>query len=287
MSEQNNQKIILLIDDEVNLQQLMKITLKSKNYCVETAGNGLEGLAKLETVKPDLIILDMNMPKMGGLEFYQKICYGTDRPKYPVLVLTARANMEKLFKQLNIDGFMAKPFEIADLLREVEAIIHKKSDTALKVTSSGTREPRKICIVENNPEALNKIGSLFLAAGYMVNPAQNGTEGIERIAATVPDIALVNLGLVDISGDLVILKLKMMAKTQDVKYILYTEISAEKSRHRQKDRGKRRGGLFCRIHQHPRPSRRCKGSVKKIVWSKPDNFLPTDRLCDCLGYNNF
>ena len=230
MSDQENQqKIILLIDDEVNLQQLMKITLKSKNYKVETANNGLEGLVKLETLKPDLIILDMNMPKMGGLEFYQRICDGTDKPRYPVLVLTARANMEQLFKQLNIDGFMAKPFEIPDLLNEVDTILQKKSDTGVKITSSGAREPRKVCIVENDPEALNKIASVFLAAGYMVNPAQNGTEGIERIAGTVPEVALVNLGLVDISGDLVILKLKRMAKTQNVKCILYTERSAEKA----------------------------------------------------------
>ena len=132
MSRQNNQKTILLIDDEVNLQQLIKITLNAKNYHVETAGNGLEGLAKLETMKPDLIILDMNMPKMGGLEFYQKICDGTDRPRHPVLVLTARANMEQLFKPLNIDGFMAKPFEINDLLHEVETIIQKNQIPELR-----------------------------------------------------------------------------------------------------------------------------------------------------------
>ena len=225
----STQKTILLIDDEISLQQLIKITLKSKGYNVEIAGNGLEGLAKLETIKPDLIILDMNMPKMGGLEFYQRICYGGTQPKYPVLVLTARANMEQLFKEFNIDGFMAKPLEIDDLLREVDAIIQKKSNASVKITSSGTREPRKICIVENDAEILNKIGSIFLSAGYMVNPAQNGTEGIERIASTVPDVAIVKLGLVDIPGDLVILKLKKMAKTQDVKYILYTEKSAERA----------------------------------------------------------
>jgi len=222
----SEQKVILLIDDEINLQQLMKITLKSKNYHVETANNGIEGLAKLETIKPDLIILDMNMPQMGGLEFYQRICYGGSQPKYPVLVLTARANMEQLFKEVNIDGFMAKPFEISDLLHEVETIIQKKSNAAVKTTASGAREPRKICIVENDADALSKIASIFLSAGYMVNPAQNGTEGIERIAQTVPDVALVKLGLVDIPGDLVILKLKKMAKTGNVKYILYTEKSA-------------------------------------------------------------
>ena len=125
MSEQDKQKIILLIDDEINLQQLIKIALKSRNYHVETANNGVEGLAKLETIEPDLIILDMNMPKMRGLEFYQRICDDTKCPRYPILMLTARANIEPIFKQLNIAGFIAKPFEIADLLHEVESIIQK------------------------------------------------------------------------------------------------------------------------------------------------------------------
>ena len=126
MDNQNNPKIVLLIDDEVNLQELIKIALEAKNYRVETASNGIEGLAKLETIKPDLIILDMNMPKMSGLEFYQIICYGGGKPKYPVLVLTARVHMEKLFKNVSINGFMAKPFEISELLQEVDAIVQKK-----------------------------------------------------------------------------------------------------------------------------------------------------------------
>ena len=120
-----NSKLILLIDDDVDLQQLTKMALKSKGYVVETANNGLEGLSKLETLKPDLIVLDMNMPKLGGLGFYQKICNGQDRPPYPVLVLTARTNLEQLLTQMNIDGFMGKPFEIDELLSKVDAIIGK------------------------------------------------------------------------------------------------------------------------------------------------------------------
>ena len=147
MSQPNQQKTILLIDDEIDLQQLTKIALQSKGYKVETANNGLEGLAKLETLKPDLIILDMNMPKMGGLGFYQKICDGGAHAPYPVLVLTARANMEQLFKQLNVDGFMAKPFEIDALLHEVETIIQNKSDATVNTATSGAAEPKKICII--------------------------------------------------------------------------------------------------------------------------------------------
>jgi len=222
-------KTILLIDDELDLQALVKIALKSRKYNVEIAGNGLEGLEKLKVVKPDLIILDMNMPKMGGLEFYQTICDKQGHAPYPILVLTARANMEELFKQFNIDGFMAKPFEIDQLLQEVDTIIQKRSAGGKKVSAAGGKEPRKICIVEDDEQALGQIGAVFLGAGFIVNPAQNGAEGIERIAATSSDIALVKLGLKDIAGDMVILKLKMMAKTEDVKCILYTQKSPEKT----------------------------------------------------------
>ena len=120
-------KMILLIDDDIDLQQLTKITLKVRGYIVETANNGLEALSKLETIKPDLIILDMNMPKLGGLGFYQKICNGRDSPLYPVLVLTARTNLEQLLVQMNVDGFIAKPFEIDELVRQVDAIIEKRA----------------------------------------------------------------------------------------------------------------------------------------------------------------
>lgn len=222
-----NSKTILLIDDEIDLQELVKIALKSKGYTVEVAGNGVEGLEKLKTLQPDLIILDMNMPKMGGLEFYQNICID-DKPKHPVLVLTARANMEQLFKEFNIDGFMAKPFEVGELLDEVGTIIQKRSGAAKKVSVSEEGQPPKICIVENDQEAFNKIGSAFLNAGYMVNPAQNGTEAIERISADVPDAALIKLGLIDIAGDIVIAKLKRMAKTEDIKCILYTDKTGDK-----------------------------------------------------------
>lgn len=229
MDNQEHQKIILLIDDEVDLQQLVKIALKSKGYTVETANNGLEGLAKLQTLKPDLIILDMNMPKMGGLEFYQKICVN-DRPKHPVLVLTARANMEQLFREFNIDGFMAKPFEVDELLEEVDTIIKKKSGIAKIIKVTEGNQPPKVCVAENDGEAFNQIGSAFLSAGYMVNPARSGTEAIERISATVPEVALIKLGLIDIAGDIVIGKLKKMAKTQDVKCILYTDRTGDKQK---------------------------------------------------------
>ena len=224
-----DKKTVLVIDDEVDLQQLVKIALKSRGYRVETANNGLEGLEKLKTLNPHLIILDLNMPKMGGLVFYQHICDKNNQPKYSILILTARANMAKLFQDFIIDGFKTKPFEIDELLDEVDAIINKKFGIVKKIKVSGTIRAAKICIVENDQEALKKIGSVFLNAGYVVNSISNSADAIEYIYENLPDVALIKLALPMISGDSAILQLKRMAKTYNVKFILYTEQQAEKT----------------------------------------------------------
>ncbi len=225
----NSTKTILVIDDEIDLQQLVKIALASKGYKIETANNGVEGLEKLKKLTPDLIILDLNMPKMGGLEFYQKICDDKGQPKYPVFILSARANMTQLFKDFNINGFMTKPFEIDELLDEVDTIITKKSPQIKKITVRGVERAPKVCVVETDQEILKKLGMEFLNSGYLVNSASNGTDAIERIYETLPDIALVKLALDDLSGDLVILQLKRMTKTQHIKFILYASYVAERT----------------------------------------------------------
>ncbi len=120
---------ILVIDDEEDLRENLKYVFTGQGYTVALAADGLEGLKDLEAFAPDLIVLDLNMPQMGGIEFYQRICE-QGVPKYPVLVLTARAHMEQALRDLKVDGFMGKPFEIPDLLDAVVAIINKRETSA-------------------------------------------------------------------------------------------------------------------------------------------------------------
>lgn len=120
-------KTILLIDDEKDLVEMVQFQLKAKGFEVVAAYNGLEGLERLKTVTPDLIILDMNMPKMGGVEFFKNICDQHANPRYPVFVLTARANMEHLFADFHVHGFIAKPFAIDRLISEIERVLKQGS----------------------------------------------------------------------------------------------------------------------------------------------------------------
>jgi CheY-like chemotaxis protein len=137
--------------------------------------------------------------------------------------------MAKLFQDFIIDGFKTKPFEIDELLDEVDTIINKKFGVVKKIKKSGIERAAKVCIVENDQEELKRIGAAFLNAGYVVSSSPSGTEAIEYIYESLPDVALINLSLPDISGDIVIVQLKRMARSQNVKFILYSQHQAEKT----------------------------------------------------------
>ncbi|VAX34898.1 hypothetical protein MNBD_UNCLBAC01-1225 [hydrothermal vent metagenome] len=225
MSNQLKKKKILVIDDEVDLREMVKYQLQVKGFEVTTAEDGIDGLEKLKTFEPDLITLDMNMPRMNGLEFYEKIKGGSDKSQYPVLVLTARANMESLFRELDVDGFITKPFEIEQLIQECESII-KKNSRVVSVDGQQQGRARKVCIVENDSDRLKEISYSFLESGYVVNTAQSGACAMKRMAMDVPDVVLIKLKLEDISGDVVALKLKKMEEMENVHFVLYTSDSA-------------------------------------------------------------
>lgn len=125
MTQNNTSVNILIIDDEVDLAEMTAYQLKAKGFRVEVASNGQEGLNKLETFTPHLIILDLNMPVMGGLEFYERILDGQKKPKFPVLILTARAYLDNVLSGLNIEGYITKPFELEDLLKRVKSATDK------------------------------------------------------------------------------------------------------------------------------------------------------------------
>ena len=208
-------KKILILEDEEEVAELYAKRLKDKGYEPRLAFDGMDGLEKLKVFKPDLILLDINMPKMGGLEFYQHICDPHGKPQYPVLVLTGRADLEKLFKEFHVEGILIKPFAGSLLSREVDIILDKgyweKTDGSAK----------KVVIVDDDRDEAKNIIEVFTKAGFKTDHAHDGVSGIEKIMAEAPDLAMVKLGLADISGDLVILRLQQIAKTRKTSTVLY------------------------------------------------------------------
>ncbi|MBF0594014.1 MAG: response regulator [Candidatus Omnitrophica bacterium] len=210
-------KKILVIDDEEALRENLKYVLHAKGYEVQLAKDGIQGLERLETFTPDLIILDLNMPDMGGIEFYHRICERSV-PKYPVMVLTARA---KAIQTCSVfDGFMAKPFDIPELLAEVERITTGKARPAAAAARK-IGGGRKIFIVANDEPFSIKAAAAFLMKGFTVDFVATGAEALQRLAGGVPDVACVEMRLADLPGEKLIAQLKQAAQASPVKFVLF------------------------------------------------------------------
>ena len=121
-------KTILVMDDEPEYVEMVKQFLEEDGYHVVTAGDGESGLKVIHSLCPDLVIMDVNMPHMNGLQFYREISTAHGRSKVPVLVITARGELEPLFRELEVEGFLTKPFQVATLLSEIEVILNGKKE---------------------------------------------------------------------------------------------------------------------------------------------------------------
>ena len=122
-----NEKI-LIIDDEENIVQLLILNLMAESFNIDTAYDGEEGLNKVDSFQPDLIILDIRLPKMTGWELCRKIKEDPKYKKISVIILTAsaqRTDRDKAFS-LGADEFLSKPFEVKYVIDKIKEILENK-----------------------------------------------------------------------------------------------------------------------------------------------------------------
>ncbi len=112
-------KILIVDDERVNLT-LVKFGLVEQSYEVIVAHDGDEGLKQMEMENPDLIILDVQMPKMNGYEFMAELKSIQGFETTPVVMLTANETMEDVFKLEGVKGYFVKPVNIPALIAKIK-----------------------------------------------------------------------------------------------------------------------------------------------------------------------
>jgi CheY-like chemotaxis protein len=121
---------ILLVDDNDDLRESLTEALEDKGYTVATACDGLVALAHLGSAaaeRPDLILLDLMMPRMNGLQFREEQLSRTEYAKIPVVVLTGDSHMREKVHSLGVAGFISKPVVVDTLLETVARVLRDRS----------------------------------------------------------------------------------------------------------------------------------------------------------------
>ena len=131
---------LLVIDDEVNLRHTLGYTLRQEGYEVLSAADGEQGLAQFASGRPDLVILDLMLPKMDGLEVCRRI---RRESTVPVLMLTARdTELDKVIGlEVGADDYLVKPFSMRELVARVRAMLRRAATPAAEASDEVIERP--------------------------------------------------------------------------------------------------------------------------------------------------
>jgi DNA-binding response OmpR family regulator len=116
-------KTILIIDDEIHILEYLKNVFEDNGYQTVTAQNGKAGLEALKTYKPDLITLDLQMPREGGTDFFRKFRSDQELKGIPILVVTGQDDPHRSLKPDKVTAIVQKPFDPQELIRLVKESI--------------------------------------------------------------------------------------------------------------------------------------------------------------------
>lgn len=123
-------KKILLVDDEQDIVETLKFVLESDGYTCFCAYNGEDGLKLAKEIVPDLMILDVMMPKINGFKISRLLKYDAKYKNIPIIMLTARSQEsdKQIGEETGADVYITKPFELDDVLSTVSRLLENKEN---------------------------------------------------------------------------------------------------------------------------------------------------------------
>lgn len=124
------QKTVLVVEDERDLLDLIEYNLRQAGFRVLRASDGVEGLHLAQRERPDLVILDLMLPKMDGKEVCRRIRQGQETRSMPVMMVTAKSEeVDRIIGfEIGADDYITKPFSIRELVLRVEAILRRAKE---------------------------------------------------------------------------------------------------------------------------------------------------------------
>jgi DNA-binding response OmpR family regulator len=162
---------ILVVDDEPNIVNLLRIGLKYEGFSVAVAGDGAEALRDAAQFKPHLVVLDLSLPGIDGLEVAERL---QRDPDLMIIMLTARDQVPDRIAGLEAgaDDYVVKPFDYDELLARIRAVIRRRIPTQREVLRAGPitlDHERRLVTVDGTPISLTR-REYDLLRLFLLNP---------------------------------------------------------------------------------------------------------------------
>jgi two-component system phosphate regulon response regulator PhoB len=194
---------ILIIEDERALVEVLTYNLRKEGFDVNSATDGQDGLRRAQTTLPDLIVLDLMLPVIEGLEVCRVLKSGARTRDIPLLMLTARSEEvdEIVGFQMGADDYVTKPFKIKPLIQRVKALLRRKKVAATEgevVAAGGVEIDRAQHRATCHGEELNLTPTEFRLLWALVRQPGRAFSRHELMEAAMGDDALVLERTIDV-----------------------------------------------------------------------------------------
>lgn len=188
---------VLTVDDSKTVRIIVKKAFKPFDVEILEAANGVEGLAVAAKENPDLILLDVTMPVMDGVEMLTKLKADPALKPIPVIMLTAEGGRDNVLKiaKIGVRDYLVKPFREEVLVEKASRVIDLKPVNEGPAKAKSILDPADILIVEDKPAIIQQIQEGLKHTPWRIKGVSTQAEALEGISKAPPDLILVSLSL--------------------------------------------------------------------------------------------
>jgi two-component system cell cycle response regulator len=207
---------ILTVDDSKTVRIIVKKAFKGFDCDILEAANGVEGLAVAAKDPPDVVLLDITMPVMDGVEMLTKLKADPLLKGIPVVMLTAEGGREHVLKiaKIGVRDYIVKPFKEELLVEKVMRIIDIKPLSETNQRTKTIFDPAEILVVEDKPAIVQQIQEGLKHTPWRVQGVSTTGEAIDFCGRTIPDLVISSLSLPEDGGFTLFRMLRTNIKTK-------------------------------------------------------------------------
>jgi two-component system, cell cycle response regulator len=190
---------ILTVDDSKTVRIIVKKAFKGYDCEIIEASNGVEGLATAAKEMPDVVLLDVTMPVMDGVEMLTKLKSDATLKGIPVIMLTAEGGRDNVLKiaKIGVRDYIVKPFREEVLVEKVGRIIDLKPLSEGPTKAKSILDAASILIVEDKPAIVQQIQEGLKHTPWKLHGVSSTGEAIDFCSRSVPDLIMISLSLPD------------------------------------------------------------------------------------------
>src|SRR3954467_7519275 len=188
---------VLTVDDSKTVRIIVRKAFKPYDCDIIEAGNGVEGLAVAAKELPALILLDVTMPVMDGVEMLTKLKSDPALKGIPVIMLTAEGGREHVLKiaKIGVRDYLVKPFKEEVLIEKCGRVLDLKPIADAPAKARSIFDPADVLIVEDKPAIIQQIQEGLRHTPWKIKGVATQAEAVAHCATATPDLILVSLSL--------------------------------------------------------------------------------------------